>query len=60
MVTRGVEAREGTPKEVLDHKIISTPFGFGAIMCLGARLAEAEMLTLYCSHGKITSIIIYF
>lgn len=42
-----VEARKGDPlKSLIDHKLLSTPFSFGARMCLGARLAEVEIMTL--------------
>lgn len=41
-----VEKRKGTHLEVLDHKLLATPFSFGPRMCLGGRLAEAELLSL--------------
>lgn len=42
-----VEARKDDPlKSLIDHKLLSTPFSFGARMCLGARLAEVEIMTL--------------
>jgi cytochrome P450 len=41
-----VEKRRGTEKEVIDSKIISTPFSFGSRMCLGSRLAENEILAV--------------
>eukprot|EP00441_Pelagodinium_beii_P042931 CAMPEP_0197638018 /NCGR_PEP_ID=MMETSP1338-20131121/13057_1 /TAXON_ID=43686 ORGANISM="Pelagodinium beii, Strain RCC1491" /NCGR_SAMPLE_ID=MMETSP1338 /ASSEMBLY_ACC=CAM_ASM_000754 /LENGTH=511 /DNA_ID=CAMNT_0043210523 /DNA_START=91 /DNA_END=1626 /DNA_ORIENTATION=- len=48
-----VEARKGDPlKSILDHKLLGTPFSFGARMCLGARLADVEIMTLL---SKFTS-----
>lgn len=41
-----VAARKGSAKEVLDHKVMATPFGFGPRMCLGARLAKNEIFSL--------------
>ena len=42
-----VEQRKSDPlKSLLDHKFLGTPFGFGARMCLGARLADMEIMTL--------------
>lgn len=38
-----VDKRKGTTKEILDHRLLSTPFSFGARMCLGGRLAELEI-----------------
>ena len=40
-----VAKRKGTPSEVLDHKLLSTPFSFGARMCLGGRVAQVEMIS---------------
>jgi len=40
-----VAKRKGTPSEVLDHVLAKRPFSFGARMCIGARLAEVEMLS---------------
>jgi len=48
-----VKARKGDPlKSILDHKLLGTPFSFGARMCLGARLADVEIMTLL---AKFTS-----
>lgn len=41
-----VAKRKGTPKEVLDHKVMATNFGFGPRMCLGARLAKNEIFSV--------------
>lgn len=42
-----VEQRKGDPlKSILDHKFLGNPFGFGARMCLGARLADMEIMAL--------------
>jgi len=41
-----VARRKGTEHEVLDHKVMSTPFGFGPRMCLGGRLAKNEIFSL--------------
>eukprot|EP00928_Gymnodinium_smaydae_P090020 TRINITY_DN73884_c0_g1_i2.p1 TRINITY_DN73884_c0_g1~~TRINITY_DN73884_c0_g1_i2.p1 ORF type:complete len:511 (-),score=74.64 TRINITY_DN73884_c0_g1_i2:105-1508(-) len=48
-----VAARKGDPlKSIIDHKLLGTPFSFGARMCLGARLADVEIMTLL---SKFTS-----
>lgn len=41
-----VQARKGTHREALDHRLLSTPFSAGARMCLGARVAHLELLAL--------------
>jgi cytochrome P450 len=38
----GVEARKGTPSEVIDHPLFSLPFGQGARRCPGSRVARNE------------------
>ena len=43
-----IAARKGTPSEVLDHRLIATPFSFGPRMCIGGRLAEVEIMTAVC------------
>ena len=39
-----VQKRKGTPASVIDHRLFATPFGSGARMCLGARVAEVEIM----------------
>lgn len=43
-----VSARAGTAAEVLDHKLLATPFSFGARMCLGGRVADLEVYAAIC------------
>lgn len=38
-----VQARKGTPAEVIDHVLMSSPFSFGPKMCLGGRIAQMEL-----------------
>eukprot|EP01062_Namystynia_karyoxenos_P009084 TRINITY_DN13203_c0_g1_i1.p2 TRINITY_DN13203_c0_g1~~TRINITY_DN13203_c0_g1_i1.p2 ORF type:complete len:492 (+),score=133.12 TRINITY_DN13203_c0_g1_i1:91-1566(+) len=40
-----VQLRKGTPQELLDHKLMRDPFGAGARMCLGGRIATLELYT---------------
>ena len=41
-----VAARKGTRAEFLDHPVACTPFGFGARMCVGSRVARLEVSAL--------------
>lgn len=43
-----VEQRRGTEAGVIDHKLLSNPFSFGARMCMGGRVAELEIYTIIC------------
>lgn len=40
-----VKARKGTAREIMDNKLIAKPFSFGPRMCLGARVADVELLS---------------
>lgn len=41
-----VEARKGTPSEVIDHPFFKTPFSHGSRKCPGSRVAQNEILIL--------------
>jgi len=42
-----VEARKHDElKSLIDHRMLSSPFSFGARMCMGSRLAELEIMSL--------------
>mmetsp|Transcript_2171 Transcript_2171/g.3637 ORF Transcript_2171/g.3637 Transcript_2171/m.3637 type:complete len:112 (-) Transcript_2171:64-399(-) len=43
-----VAARKGTKAEFLDHPMACKPFGFGARMCVGSRIAKLEYTSLLC------------
>mmetsp|Transcript_93123 Transcript_93123/g.267108 ORF Transcript_93123/g.267108 Transcript_93123/m.267108 type:complete len:517 (-) Transcript_93123:141-1691(-) len=43
-----VDARKGTEAEIIDHRLLSNPFSFGARMCLGGRAAELETYAVLC------------
>jgi cytochrome P450 len=43
-----VAARKGTKAEFLDHPLARSPFGFGARMCVGSRIAKLEYTSLIC------------
>jgi cytochrome P450 len=38
-----VEARKGTPAEIIDHRLLAAPFSAGARMCPGSRIAQIEV-----------------
>jgi len=38
-----VKKRKGTSKEIIDHKLLSKPFGFGPRMCVGGSVSESEI-----------------
>lgn len=40
--------RKGKRAEFLDHPICAKPFGVGARMCVGSRIARLEYLSLLC------------
>jgi len=40
--------KAGDQAAVLDHRLLSAPFGFGARMCLGARVATLEIQIAAC------------
>ena len=41
-----VEARKGTPSEILDHPFFKSPFSHGSRKCPGSRVAQNEILIL--------------
>ena len=43
-----IAARKGTRAEFLDHPLACKPFGFGARMCVGSRVAKLEYMSLIC------------
>jgi len=43
-----IAARKGTRAAFLDHPICHKPFGFGARMCVGSRIAKLEYTSLIC------------
>jgi cytochrome P450 len=43
-----VAARKGTRAAFLDHPIACKPFGFGARMCVGSRIAKLEYMSIIC------------
>lgn len=52
-----VAARKGTAKEIIDHKLLATPFSAGARMCPGARIANLEIvvfLTEFIRKNKVS------
>jgi len=41
-----IAARKGTRAEFLDHPVVCKPFGYGARMCVGSRVARLEYTSL--------------
>mmetsp|Transcript_59318 Transcript_59318/g.128924 ORF Transcript_59318/g.128924 Transcript_59318/m.128924 type:complete len:307 (-) Transcript_59318:10-930(-) len=41
-----VSKRKGTPKEIIDHRLLADPFSAGARMCPGSRVANMEVRCL--------------
>ena len=41
-----IEARKGTPSEILDHPFFKSPFSHGSRKCPGSRVAQNEILIL--------------
>jgi len=44
-----VEARKGTPSEIIDHRLLATPFGFGGRACPGQRVAQYQTMCVLSS-----------
>jgi cytochrome P450 len=41
-----IQARKGTPSEIIDHAAFADPFGRGKRRCLGSNVANAEIMIL--------------
>eukprot|EP00913_Durusdinium_trenchii_P000695 g647.t2 len=49
-----LRSAEDPLKSILDHKLLSGPFSFGPRMCMGARLADMEIMTLMAKRGSVS------